>query len=70
MQPEFPVTRTFSFLSRTGSYHLIRLLFDDYILYVIENLHMDSLVGEFLMHMSTDRTLLLEPADSFFPGKQ
>lgn len=52
----------------TGSFHLMRLLFDDYILYVIENLHMDSLVGEFLMHMSSDRTLTLEPSDSFFPG--
>ena len=52
----------------SGSFHLIRLLFDEYVLYLIENLHMESLVGELMVHTSVDRALPLEPSDSFFPG--
>jgi hypothetical protein len=55
--------------SSSGSYHLLRLLFDDYIFYLIEYVHMDSLIGEFLAKIPQDELLALDSLDSFFPGK-
>lgn len=49
-----------------GSVHLLRLLCDEYMLYLIEFVHLDEMLGEFLSKVPVDEVPIF--ADSYFPG--
>ncbi|RWS15137.1 transcription factor RFX4-like protein [Dinothrombium tinctorium] len=52
--------------STFGSFHLLRLMFDDYILYLIEYINMDEYTKDFLHNIPNDSTPRLDRIGEIF----